>query len=79
VPSLLANHSAVCEIITMLFHIEYGKNSSPEICAPMWDNLSCFPATEAGQQSVILCPQYIIMTPYDASHKLKLNKNTIFC
>jgi hypothetical protein len=75
VPSLLANHSAVCEIITMLFHIEYGHNSSPEICAPMWDNLSCFPATEAGQQSVIPCPQYIIMTPYDTSRKL--NKNTI--
>ena len=36
-----------------------SSQSNKSCGAPFWDQVSCFPATEAGEQSVIPCPKYI--------------------
>ena len=70
-PEILLNHGELCKIIAFLFEQQYGANQT-DLCPPLWDNLSCFPAIEAGQLSVIPCPQFILNTPYDTSSKPKI-------
>ena len=81
-PSVVASPQMFCEnIITMIYYHQQDpnpvqNNGSETVlpnCAPFWDQASCFPATEAGEQSVIPCPEYILGTAYDTS-----GKKTIF-
>ena len=77
-PDIVSNPQIFCEnIITMIYYHQEGQNplqnnGSEAVlpnCAPFWDKVSCFPATEAGEQSVIPCPEYILGTAYDTSGK----------
>ena len=65
----LRSQSALCDFITLI------TDQNPAQCPPFWDDLSCFPATEVGQLSVIPCPSFIINVPYDTSRKY--HKNTL--
>ena len=77
-PDIVANPQIFCEnIITSIYYLQQDQNpvqnnGSEAVltnCAPFWDKVSCFPATEAGEQSVIPCPEYILGTAYDTSGK----------
>ena len=72
-PDLVADHGTLCSVISYLFNnsenVTEADGSTVAMCPPYWDDLSCFPATEVGQLSVIPCPQYILKTPYDTSRK----------
>ena len=78
IPDIVSSPQLFCEnIITMLYYHQQDQNplqnnGSEAVvpnCAPFWDQVSCFPATEAGEQSVIPCPEYILGTAYDTSGK----------
>ena len=77
-PDIVSHPQLFCEnIITMVYYHQQDynpvqNNGSEAVlpnCAPFWDKVSCFPATEAGEQSVIPCPEYILGTAYDTSGK----------
>ena len=73
IPSLLADHGYFCEkVIHSLFNeiqLPQLQQNGTKMCPPFWDTISCFPATDAGQLSVIPCPYYIGDTKYDTSGK----------
>ena len=78
-PDIVSHPQLFCEnIITTVYYHQQDYNPVqnngseavlPPNCAPFWDQVSCFPATEAGEQSVIPCPEYILGTAYDTSGK----------
>ncbi len=64
---------SICDIVTNVdlnlgLSDVFADSNEPK-CPPMWDDLSCFPATVAGQISVIPCPEEIKGVPYDTSRK----------
>lgn len=75
IPHIVSSPQLFCEnvITTIYYHQNPLQNNGSETvlpnCAPFWDQASCFPATEAGEQSVIPCPEYILGTAYDTSGK----------
>ena len=73
-----ASHSLFCELIKSIYTNQHAQvnpllNDTETMCPPFWDDISCFPATDAGEQSVIPCPEYILGTPYDTSGRIFLN------
>ncbi len=81
-PELVADPKTMCDVIAYLFQAQYGQ--SDQMCAPYWDNISCFPATERGKISVVPCAEYIKNVPYDTSGKnafldcLDFDQNALF-
>ena len=67
---LLSNRESVC---TLLQTMPIAANTA-EMCPMKWDSLSCFPAAEVGQLSIIPCPKYIKGVEYDTTRKYFLNK-----
>ena len=72
IPEYTASHSLFCELIKSIYTNQHAQinpllNETEIMCPPFWDDISCFPATDAGEQSVIPCPEYILGTPYDTS------------
>ena len=66
-PEIVGDPQGLCDFyITYLFNL---TSSASIACPPLWDKISCFPGTDAGQLSVIPCPHYIQQTQYDTSGK----------
>ena len=70
----VAKHESLCSLIEYIHDSTSNtqqviNGTVPNMCPPFWDKASCFPATEAGQSSVIPCPEYILDTAYDTSGK----------
>ena len=60
---LLSDRESVCALLQKM------AANTAEMCPMKWDSLSCFPATEVGQLSIIPCPKYIKGVPYDTTRK----------
>ena len=60
---LLNDRESVCALLQKM------AANTAEMCPMKWDSLSCFPATEVGQLSIIPCPKYIKGVPYDTTRK----------
>ena len=65
--SVLGDQASLCTVLMEL------AVQNTEMCPMKWDSLSCFPATEVGQLSVIPCPKYIKQVPYDTNGKSLFN------
>ena len=65
-----------CDIVKALFEngvmpVEYDNPS--EMCPPMFDNASCFPATPPGEVVSIPCMSSYLGVPYNSSGKTDYN------
>ena len=83
IPQVVAQHELLCdEVINKIMYQMYDTpdagtnqtNTQMLQCEPFWDKISCLPATNAGQLSVIPCPSKILDQHYDTSSKLFFHK-----
>ena len=68
--NVLGDQASLC---TVLMELAGLAVQNTEMCPMKWDSLSCFPATEVGQLSVIPCPKYIKQVRYDTNGKSLFN------
>ena len=90
IPQVVAQHDTLCdEVINKIMYQMYdtpdadgsadGNQTNTQMqCEPFWDKISCLPATNAGQLSVIPCPSKILDQHYYTSSKLFICKNIMF-
>lgn len=71
--AFLSNYSAMCNVVSQFYDAGISPvapvngGSAQNTCSPLWDTASCFPATVAGQVSVIPCPAEVSGLFFDTS------------